>query len=76
MPAESAVQPAATTVGFDDAVAGFLDYLSSYRGYSIHTVKAYARDLREFLVLLRRRYPGVVAPDQVRREMVVLSRLV
>jgi site-specific recombinase XerD len=65
------VQPAATAVGFDEAVAGFLDYLGSYRGYSIHTVKAYARDLREFLGLLRRCYPGVVAPDHVRREMVV-----
>ncbi len=71
MPAESAVQPAAAAVGFDDAVAGFVDYLGSYRGYSIHTVKAYARDLREFLGLLRERYPGAVAPDQVRREMVV-----
>ncbi len=71
MPAESAVQPAAAAVGFDDAVAGFLDYLGSYRGYSIHTVKAYARDLREFRGLLRGRYPGAVAPDQVRREMVV-----
>jgi site-specific recombinase XerD len=71
MPAESAVQPAAAAVGFEEAVAGFLDYLGSYRGYSVHTVKAYARDLREFLGLLRGRYPGVVAPDQVRREMVV-----
>jgi integrase/recombinase XerC len=65
------VQLAVTAVGFEEAVAGFLDYLGYYRGYSVHTVKAYARDLREFLGLLRRRYPGVVAPDQVRREMVV-----
>ncbi|MGD0113508.1 MAG: tyrosine-type recombinase/integrase [Armatimonadota bacterium] len=71
MPAESAVQPAAAAVGVEEAVAGFIDYLSAYRGYSIHTVKAYARDLREFRSLLRGRYPGVVAPDQVRREMVV-----
>jgi integrase/recombinase XerC len=71
MPAESAAPSAAAAVGFDDAVVGFLDYLSSYRGYSVHTVKAYARDLREFLGLLGERYPGVVAPDQVRREMVV-----
>ncbi|MGD0113714.1 MAG: tyrosine-type recombinase/integrase [Armatimonadota bacterium] len=71
MTAESAVQPAAAAVGFDEAVAGFVDYLSSYRGYSVHTVKAYARDLREFRGLLMGRYPGVVAPDQVRREMVV-----
>ncbi|MGD0112316.1 MAG: tyrosine-type recombinase/integrase [Armatimonadota bacterium] len=71
MPAESAVQPAGAAAGFDDAVAGFVDYLGSYRGYSIHTVKAYARDLREFRGLLRRRYPGAVAPGQVGREMVV-----
>jgi site-specific recombinase XerD len=71
MPAKDAVLPVAVAAGFDDAVAGFLDYLSSYRGYSIHTVKAYARDLREFWGLLRGRYPDVVAPDQVRREMVV-----
>ena len=42
--------------GFEEATSAFLDYLSSYRGYSPHTVKAYARDLRmfrEFLFLLR-----------------------
>ncbi len=44
MPAEGAVQSAAAAVGFEDAVAGFLDSLSSYRGYSVHTVKAYARE--------------------------------
>ncbi len=71
MPAESAVQPVAAAVGFDDAVAGFIDYLSAYRGYSIHTVKAYARDLREFQGLLGESYPDVVAPDQVLRPMVV-----
>ncbi len=75
MPAEDAVLPAAAAVGFDDAVAGFLDYLSSYRGYSIHTVKAYARDLREFRRFLAERHRGVVAPDQVRREMVVAFAL-
>jgi len=62
---------ASATVGFDDAVAGFLDYLSSYRGYSIHTVKAYARDLSELRQCLARRYRSIKRPDQVRREMVV-----
>jgi site-specific recombinase XerD len=71
MPAESAVQPAAAADGFDDAAGGFVDYLGSHRGYSIHTVKAYARDLREFRRFLSERYPGAVAPDQVGREMVV-----
>jgi len=63
MPAEGAVQPAVATVGFDDAVAGFLGYLSAYRGYSIHTVKAYARDLREFRRLLAQRYGSVRQPN-------------
>ena len=71
MPAEDAVQPAAAAVGFDDAVAGFVDYLSSYRGYSIHTVKAYARDLREFRRFLSQRYPDADHHDQVQRQMVV-----
>jgi len=71
MPAEGAVQPAAAAVGFDDAVTGFLDYLGSYRGYSIHTVKAYARDLREFRRLLARRYGSVRQPNQVKREIVM-----
>ena len=53
MPAESAVQPGATG-GFDDATAAFIDYLSAYRGCSPHTVKAYARDLREFRKFLSR----------------------
>jgi site-specific recombinase XerD len=71
MPAEGAVQPAAAAVGFDDAVADFLDYLSSYRGYSVHTVKAYARDLREFRRLLAQRYGSVRQPNQVKREIVM-----
>jgi len=71
MPAEDAVQPAAAAVGFDDAIAGFLDYLSAYRGYSIHTVKAYARDLREFRRLLAQRYGSVRQPNQVKREIVM-----
>jgi site-specific recombinase XerD len=71
MPAEGATQPAAAAVGFEEAVAGVLDYLSSYRGYSIHTVKAYARDLRELRRFLAARYPNVDSPDDVQRQMVV-----
>ena len=71
MPRERAVQPAVAALGFDDAVAGFLDYLSAYRGYSIHTVKAYARDLRAFRRLLARRYGSVRQPNQVKREIVM-----
>ena len=39
------MQPAAIG-GFDDATAAFLDCLGCYRGCSVHTVKAHARDLR------------------------------
>jgi len=60
-----------TRLGFEEAASAFLDYLSSYRGYSIHTVKAYARDLRELRGFLARRHRSIKRPDQVRREMVV-----
>jgi integrase/recombinase XerC len=75
MPAEDVVQPAAAAVGFDDAVAGFVDYLGSYRGYSVHTVKAYARDLREFRSFLARGHPGIGCPEQVQRAMVIAFAL-
>ncbi len=61
----------ATPHGFDDALASFLDYLSSYRGYSPHTVKAYARDVRAFREFLAMRHGQIEHPDQVPREMVV-----
>jgi len=75
MPADDAVQPAAAAADFNDATAAFIDYLSAYRGYSIHTVKAYARDLREFQQLLKTRCGGVEHPDQVQRPMVVAFAL-
>jgi site-specific recombinase XerD len=58
-------------IGFGEATATFLDYLSSYRGYSLHTVKAYARDLRELQRFLAARHPGVDSPDDVQRQMAV-----
>ena len=33
-------------------IADFMDYLSDERGYSIHTVKAYRRDLADFVVFV------------------------
>lgn len=73
MSATRAVQqaPPAGGVGFEEAVAAFLDYLETYRGYSPHTVKAYARDLRRFREFLALRHEGISRPDQVQREMVM-----
>jgi site-specific recombinase XerD len=71
---ESAVAletPPAGKMGFDESVAAFLDYLQSYRGYSPHTVKAYARDLKRFREFLAERYGALPYPAQVQREMVV-----
>jgi integrase/recombinase XerC len=56
---------------WDEALPAFLDYLASYRGYSPHTVKAYARDLREFHDFLAARHPTIQSPDQVQRREVV-----
>lgn len=56
--------------GFDDALAAFVDYLSSYRGCSPHTVKAYARDVRAFQGFVEEHH-GIGSPGQVQREMVV-----
>ena len=52
-------------MGFPEARAAFLDYLDSYRGYSPHTVKAYACDLRWFQEFLAERYPDIAHPGQV-----------
>ena len=56
---------------FEDVVAGFLEYLESYRKHSEHTVKAYARDLRRFGEFLAERYPEIHSPAQVERQIVV-----
>jgi site-specific recombinase XerD len=73
MPARTAARraPQAAAPPWDDTVAAFLGYLNSYRGYSPHTVKAYARDLREFRGFLAERHPAVEQPDPVQRQMVV-----
>jgi site-specific recombinase XerD len=56
---------------FEETVAAFLDYLESYRGYSPHTVKAYARDLRRFREFLAARHGRISRPGRVQPEMVV-----
>jgi len=64
------VTAAPRRMSFDAALVAFLDYLSSYRGYSPHTVKAYARDVRAFRGFLGEHH-GIDSPTQVQREMVV-----
>jgi site-specific recombinase XerD len=73
MPTRASAQqtPQASLLAWDDALPAFLDYLTSYRGYSLHTVKAYARDLREFRDFLAARHPAIESPGQVQRQMVV-----
>jgi site-specific recombinase XerC len=58
-------------LGFDEAATAFLDYLEFHRGYSLHTVKACARDLRRFRQFLATGYLAVDSPNQMPREMVV-----
>lgn len=63
--------PPPAPLDFPEARTAFLDYLDAYRGYSQHTVKAYARDLRWFEEFLAARFPQVASPGEVQREMVV-----
>jgi len=56
---------------FDEAVERFLDYVSSYRGYSRLTVRAYACDLRQFREFAEGRVGHMPAPDEISREMVI-----
>jgi site-specific recombinase XerD len=60
---------------FEEATAAFLDYLSAYRGYSQHSVKACARDKRRCREFLAHQYSAAGSPGQVRREMVVAFAL-
>jgi len=49
--AAPAVEAEAAPITFDEAVPEFVEYLASYRSYSLSTVGAYRRDLqllREF----------------------------
>ena len=54
---EARQMPRRAPTGFDEGIAGFIDYLDTYRRYSPHTVKAYARDLRKFRRFLCERHP-------------------
>jgi hypothetical protein len=51
-------EEAPAAISYDQAVKGFLDYLTHYRGYSPLTVRAYATDLRMLREFLENRLGG------------------
>jgi len=59
------------SLSFDEAVERFLDYVSSYRGYSRLTVQAYACDLRQFRDFLETRLARIPNLHEISREMVI-----
>jgi site-specific recombinase XerD len=56
---------------YDEAVAGFLDYLKEYRSFSPWTVRAYATDLRMLREFLERRLGHVPKPTEITREQII-----
>jgi site-specific recombinase XerD len=56
---------------YDEAVAGFLDYLKEYRSFSPWTVRAYATDLRMLREFLEKRLGRVPRPTEITRELIV-----
>jgi integrase/recombinase XerC len=65
-------EPAAMNeLSYDEAVAGFLDYLKEYRSFSPWTVRAYATDLRMLREFLEKRLGHVPRPTEITREMIV-----
>jgi site-specific recombinase XerD len=64
-------EEAPAAISYDQAVKGFLDYLTHYRGYSPLTVRAYATDLRMFREFLESRLGRVPSPAEITREQIV-----
>jgi len=58
-------------LSYDEAMAGFLDYLKEYRSFSPWTVRAYATDLRMLREFLEKRLGRVPRPTEITREMIV-----
>jgi site-specific recombinase XerD len=66
------MEAAATNeLSYDEAVAGFLDYLREYRSFSPWTVRAYATDLRMLREFLEKRLGRVPRPTEITRETIV-----
>lgn len=51
------------TMPFDSSIADFLDHLRLERGFSPHTLDAYARDLQQYAAWLSKR--GVAKPKEI-----------
>ena len=49
----------------ENAITLFLNLLQVEKGYSPHTIAAYANDLRQFATKLTASHPGPTAPEQV-----------
>jgi len=58
-------------LSYEEAVAGFLDYLKEYRSFSQWTVRAYGTDLRMLREFLERKLGRVPRPTEITREMIV-----
>jgi len=71
MSVEKALETKERCITFDEAVPIFLDYLKSYRAYSPMTIGAYDTDLRMFREFLAKRHGGVLALNEITREMII-----
>jgi len=58
-------------LSYEEAVAGFLDYLKEYRSFSQWTVRAYGTDLRMLREFLEKRLGRLPRPTEITREQIV-----
>jgi len=58
-------------LSYEEAVAGFLDYLKEYRSFSKWTVRAYGTDLRMLREFLEKKLGRVPRPTEITRELIV-----
>jgi integrase/recombinase XerC len=63
------VTTAAATSPFDDLVTGFLKVLANERGSSVHTLRAYERELRGFAAWLTERFGAEQDPSTAVRRI-------
>ena len=61
---------AGTQPSLEDCQQAFLHYLETYRRYSAHTSRAYARDTARLVEFLRQEFPGLGVADVSRQHIV------